>query len=75
MPFLPIFVDLWKICAIFKKEKEMETEPTVLMQIFEIVFGCIFYIVGVVGFLFFLYLIDYIFTNTKCRCGGKFIQM
>lgn len=53
----------------------METEPTVLMQIFEIVFGCIFYIVGVVGFLFFLYLIDYIFTNTKCRCGGKFIQM
>lgn len=46
------------------------------MQIFEIVFGCIFYIVGVVGFLFFLYLIDRIFTSTRCRGGRrKFIQM
>ena len=53
----------------------METEPTVLMQIFDVIFGCVFYIVGVVGFLFFLHLINHLFTNTKCRGGGKFIPM
>lgn len=47
------------------KEKEMETEPTVLMQIFEIVFGCIFYIVGVVGFLFLLGIINKFFEDNS----------
>jgi len=43
----------------------METEPTVLMQIFDVIFGCVFYIVGVVGFLFLLGVIDKFFEDNS----------
>ena len=50
----PIFVDLIKFCAIFFLE--METEPTLLFKIFDLILQIIvfFVVMGVFGFLCFL---------------------
>ncbi len=53
----------------------MNEEPTVLMNILNIILMIVVYFVVMGGFIFFLCLLNYIFKHAKCNPLGKYIPM